>query len=816
MTMNTPASGSNVKTFGGVKVLDWSQLVAGPYCAKLLADLGAEVIKIEKPGLGDEARHRGPFVHGDQHPEKSLLFLYANTNKLGVTLDIESPQGRERFIELVRWADILIEDNPPPVLEAWKLAFKDLSLLNPKLVMTSITPFGQTGPYRDYKAYPFNIWHGGGMGYLSPMMAGVEEPLKPGGLFSECCCGLIAAVGTLHALYQQQATGVGQQVDVSKQEAILSLARVQVDRYPNEKAIQSRAGFGGPRKGPSIYDCQDGYVVGVPNQPHEWRAFIRMIAGENIAEFEKYMADDAQAKYWEEIGERAVEWMKTRTKEEIYHYGQAIGCPITPVMTAEDIVKSPQSSARQFFIEAEHPEAGILPYPNAAYNFSATPARIERTAPLLGQHNEEVFSRRLKSGEPQVSVAEPGGSRQSKQRPLEGIRIADFSWAWAGSHATELLAFMGAEVIKIESMTRVDFVRRLSFTTGQQFTSVNQSYVFNDINLNKKSIQLNLSQPRAIELAKKLVSISDVTAQNMRPGVIERLGLGYEVLREIKPDIIYLSSSARGGVGPERSYSGYAPNFAAVGGILHITGMPGKRPGVMTGEIDLLSAITSTFAVLAALNHRIRTGEGQHIDLSSAESISVLIGDVLMDYLANGFVPTRRGNLDDYMAPHNCYRCKGEDKWVSIAVATDEEWAALCQVMGNPDWAKAERFLTATARRGNQPEMDRMIGQWTINYRHHEVMEMLQAAGVAAMPCFDAGELFENPHLQQRQNWAKVVHPELGEQFVLGPPWKLSVTPAKITSASPLMGEHSHYVFKELLGLSDGEIKRLEEEQVIY
>ncbi len=533
--------------------------------------------------------------------------------------------------------------------------------------------------------------------------------------------------------------------------------------------------------------------------------------------YENYLDDKYREQHAEEVDQYVSDWLMNHTKEEIYHQGQALGVPIGPVMTAKDIADSAQSSARQFFVEADHPVAGRLKYPAPAYRFSATPFAIERTAPTLGQHTQEVFSRVLHSSEPDLGIAESVRERNKEsQGPLRGIRIADFTWAWAGSHATELLALLGAEVIKIESMQRIDFVRLRSFTTGQEFIGVDESTVFNDLNLAKLSIKLNLSKPEAIELAKKLVSLSDLVTQNMRPGVMERLGLGYEALKEVKPDIIYLSSSARGATGPERGYSGYAPNFAAISGLSHVTGIPDGWPLSLAGEIDLGSAVTSTFAILAALNYHLRTGEGQHIDLSSSDSMSVLIGDVLMDYLANGRVQSRKGNLDEFMAPHNCYRCKGEDEWVSIAVATGEEWAALCEVLGNPGWAKEQRFLTASARWQNQEELDRLIEQWTRNYSHYEVMEMLQEAGVAAMPCFNAEEVYKNPHLNYRQCWAKVVHPLIGEQVVLTPPWKLSATPVKVSSAAPLFGQHSSYVFRELLGMTDEEISRLEEEQVIY
>ena len=813
--------GAARKALDGTKVLEWSHLVAGPYCAKLLADLGAEVIKVEKPVFGDETRHRGPFLHDIPHPERSLLFLYLNTNKLGVTLDIYSPADREKFVELVKWADIVIEDNPPQILEELKLNYESFKKINPKLIMTSITPFGQTGPYRSYKAYPINTYAGGGLGYLSPHVEGgsAQPPVKMGGFFSEYACGLVGAVGTLAALYVQQAIGVGEQVDISKQEAILSLCRVQIDLYPNERIIQSRSDS---RRGfTTIFQCKDGYAVTITTQPHEWQALAKLIGSSEWVNDQRFQDQDLTLQHWNEINRQVSDWMLNQSKEDIYRQGQALGCPITPIMTAKDIVGSEQSIARRFFIELAHPVAGSLKYPGTPYHFSVTPSRIERPAPLFGQHTEEIFSKLLNSNRQDVSIAQDTmrlfSKRDNKKRsPLRGVRVADFAWAWAGAHATELLAFLGAEVIKIESINRLDFTRLLSFTTGQKFEGVNESRVFNDINLGKLSIRLNLSRAEAIELAKKLVSISDVVAQNMRPGVMERLGLDYEALKIVKPDIVYLSSSARGATGPERTYTGYAPNFAAWGGISYITGNPNDKPAFLAGEIDLLSAITSTFAILAALNYRLRTGEGQYIDLSSAETMNVLIGEVLMDYTANGRIQTRNGNLDELMAPHNFYRCKGEDKWVSIAVATDEEWQTFCEVLGNPSLAKDQRFSTANNRWQNQEELDKLIENWTVNYNHHEVMEILQKAGIAAMPCFNAEELFNNRHLKYGQCWTKVIHPILGEQVVLAPPWKLSATPAKISSAAPLFGQHENHVLKELLGMTDNEISLLEQEKVIY
>jgi benzylsuccinate CoA-transferase BbsF subunit len=403
-----------------------------------------------------------------------------------------------------------------------------------------------------------------------------------------------------------------------------------------------------------------------------------------------------------------------------------------------------------------------------------------------------------------------------KKTALEGVRIADFCWLWAGSYATGLLAFLGAEVIKVESMARVDPSRMMTLTIGQAFEGVDHSPVFNSINLNKMSAKLNLKNPKGIELAKKLVQISDVVSQNMRPGAMEKMGLGYEVLKEVKPDIIMLSSSAFGAEGPLKRYGGYAPSFAAYSGVTHLTGYSDGPPNPMTGSTDLMSATTAAFAIMAALNYRQHTGKGQNIDLSSVESLAVFTGDALMDYIMNGRVQSRKGNRDNIMAPHNCYRCRGDDKWVSIAISTEEEWQAFCNVMGNPAWSSEEKFSDAYKRWTNQDELDGLVTEWTVNYTHYEVMEMLQKVGVAAMPSFSNQEIFSDPHFKARNLAVEVEHPAMGKQVVMGPAWRLSETPAKVTKASPVIGESDEYVFGELLGMSGSEIKQLISEQVIY
>ena len=400
--------------------------------------------------------------------------------------------------------------------------------------------------------------------------------------------------------------------------------------------------------------------------------------------------------------------------------------------------------------------------------------------------------------------------------PLSGVRVTEFTSAWAGPYATCLLGFLGAEVIKVESRKRLDHSRFTSFTTARTFSGPDESPVFNNLNLNKLSVCLNLSHPKAIEIAKRLVATSDVVVENMRPGVIERLGLGYTALSEVKPDIVYLSSSACGQTGPDRENVGYAPNFAGAAGLSYVTGYPDWPPSVLSGAIDLRSATTAAFAILAALLYRQRTGEGQYVDLASQEAIAVLNADALMDFFLNQRVRTRVGNRHDTMAPHNCYRCRGEDNWVSIAVGDDREWKALCGVMGRPELTADDRFSSAAARWTNQDVLDQIVGEWTVTKGDYEAMHLLQAAGIAATPSLSNKALFEDPHLTERQAFVQVDHPVLKHDWVIAPPWRLSETPASIRRHSPLLGEHSQAVFEGLLGLSHEEIRRLEDEQVIY
>lgn len=402
------------------------------------------------------------------------------------------------------------------------------------------------------------------------------------------------------------------------------------------------------------------------------------------------------------------------------------------------------------------------------------------------------------------------------QNALNGIRVADFSWIWAGPYAASLLAYMGAEVIKIESRSRIDQTRKGTIMDTDNFDGLNYSPTFNNANLNKKGVSLDISTPEGSTLAKKIVAECDVVISNMRPGKMEKLGLGYEDLKKVKPDIIMIESSGFGSTGPYRTYAGFAPIFASFGGLAYVTGYEDGEPNVMSGVQDLRVGTVSAFITLTALVNRQKTGEGQYIDLSSSECMSALIGPELMEYTMNGRNAKRNGNQDVIMSPHNVYRCKGDDKWISIAVGNNEEWRTLCEVMGSPEWCRKPEYEDAFGRYADRHEIDEKIGEWTVNFEHEELMKKLQAVGVAAMPSFDAEEILTDLHTKARGLFTTVHHPKIGEQVVMGPAWKFSETPAKVMKAGPLMGENNEEIFCDLLKMPKEQFEKLKEEKIIY
>ena len=400
--------------------------------------------------------------------------------------------------------------------------------------------------------------------------------------------------------------------------------------------------------------------------------------------------------------------------------------------------------------------------------------------------------------------------------PLSGIRIVDFSWVVAGPMCTKLLGIMGAEVVKVESRERLDTLR-INRTGANGPNGFNRNSGFNALNYGKLGCTINLSNSQGVDLVKQLVEVSDVVIENFGRGVLERWGLDYATLRQLRPDIIYLSSSGLGRTGPLADYVCYGNTLHAYSGLTYLTGYLGQRPRSIGGAwSDPVTAHFAAFILLAALHYRRETGKGAYIDLSMAEGTALLLPEALMDYFMNGRTGGPVGNLYPGMAPHNTYLCKGDDKWVAIAVSSNEEWEVLCRVAGHSEWTQDTRFTDVVLRQKNREELDALIGGWTRQHTAGEVTRMLQEAGVACGPSYDTEDLASDPQLSHRGAFVQIDHPELGNLLYTRQPWTITPNSDARYEPAPLLGQHNGYVIQELLGVSEDAYRRLEEAQVVH
>ena len=799
----------------GVRVLELGSMVSAAYATKLIADLGADVIKIEDPE-GDGARRRGPFLQGVPDPEKSGLFLYLNSNKRGVTLNLRQDEGKERLRRLIAWADILIHNYSPPLMTELGINYEAVCQINSRLVMCSVTPFGLTGPYSNYKAYEINVAHSGGWGWLIPTASERPDlpPLKAFGHQSDFQGGLAAATASLAAYHRALETGEGEHIDLSVQEYIASFLEQNFIYYTYMGQVATRLGkrllypWG-------IYECQDGLIFLVTVEEDQWKRLVDMMGNPEWGSWEIFKDGFVRGENQDVLQLYLDKWMKEWKVQDLFYAGQERRVCFSPVFSMAQLAEQEQLRTRNFFVQVTHPRAGTLTHLGPPYQLKEPWWKIRRPAPLLGENNTEIF------GLPAPDAPAYGSNHQSSAPssglPLEGVRVADFSWVWAGPFGALQLAHLGAEVIKIESQARPDLGRRLPLHPPDMEPGLNRSGYFNQWSQGKKSLLLELSKPEAIAIAKELIKKSDVVLENFATGVMERMGLGYEELRTIKPDIIMASISGYGHTGPLKTYMGYGPATAPLTGLSSLTGYPGGAPrevGISYGDPN--SGINAAAAICAALVARKRTGQGQCIDVSLWESTVALLPEGWMEYAMNHTQPPRMGNSDPWMSPHNCFRCAGEDEWISIACGNDKEWQALCKTIGQAELAMDPRFRTAKDRKAHEEELETWLTAWTEKREKWEITHTLQAAGVAAFPSMSSKDLADDPHLNERGFFARLPHQEVGVRAHTGIPWRLTHGPNGVRAPAPLLGQDTAYVMHDLLGYSDQEIARLKEEQVLY
>lgn len=803
----------------GFRVLELTASVKGEYTGKLLTDFGADVIKVESP-QGSPTRYMGPFAsHTETEAgksdtgETSGLFAYLNTGKRSLMLDSLSPESGalpSRLHELLTRVDVLLCDQPAQWLNQAGLDLDAIQRSHPQLVICMITPFGLSAG--NTPATDLTVFHSSGWGYHTPSAPDLAKPpLKGAGRFMASYeTGLDAALCIVAALFARQQSGQGELIDVSMQSVLVSRTDyVMGQMVAGDMPVSTeRTAFdlAGPA---SIFSCADGFVYIWMSAPAHWQALSELMSH---PEWMKHFPQDWLEKGCTEARVTQVrgyigEWLRSQNKESVSAAAQQLGLIMVPVNNAGDLQASPQFQHRQFFAEVDHPVQGKALYPTAPYKLSQTPTVIASAAPLLGQHNDAILAElnQLPSmGQIDACAAPIEHRAEPKHRggPLQGVRVVELTKVWAGPYTGKLLSYLGAEVIRVESLGSMDVTR----TYGVE--DMNNAPGWKAVNPQKLSVQIDMKSEAGIKLLKDLLADADILVENLRPGAIERLGLGYDVVKAINPQLIYVSMGMYGATGPLAYQTGYAPCFAALGGLSALVGYEGEAPqGMNVRYADSTFGATAAYAALAALVHRQRSGQGQFVDVSAVETISSMIGDALIDFSLNGVVAKSDGNRHADMAPHGVYPCQ-EGDWISLAVTDDDLWPQLTQLMGRPELSTDPRFSTLAARQNNETQLDELIQQWTRQHNAGELAEQLMACGIAASKSQSSLDLIADSHLWAREFYPTISDQQAGSRMTLGPSWQMRQM-AQIVDGAPALGEHNAYVLGGILGLSEAEQKRL-------
>ena len=801
-----------------LRIIELAEGVAGPYCGKLFADLGADVIKVEPPG-GDGARRAGPFRDGEPNPEGSGLFLYLNTNKRGVTADLATDEGREAVLGLLAGADVLVTDMYEDDLRALGLDYADLRERFPTLVFTSLTPFGRGGPHGTYRGNAFTVYHSSGLGWETPAQQvrdpANQPPLAPGNPQADYFTGVTGAAATMGAIFQRESTGRGQLVDISGQEANANHVRLTISgvvHTPDLVPPRSKANFD------FLVPCSDGHVFLTPyNLDHWWERFQQIMGSPEWAASEAFLTAEDRGLNCDAIEPLVHMWSVQHTRAELYQMALDIGIPCFPVYSPAEMMESAQFIDRGFLESVEDAETGSYVRPGPASLFSRTPFDQDGRAPRLGEHNDELLAQPME--EPSAGQAgdrRPAHRKAAGNLPLSGVRVTDFGWILSVPHSTAWLGALGAEVIRVESEQRLDLLRTMGLTRGSGgIPGIERSGNFNGLNYSKRGVTLNIQTERGKELAKELVSRSDIVTMNFAAGVAERLGLGYEDMRAVNPDVIMMSGSPLGQTGPESHSTGWGPTTLAYTTLPYVTGYEGGTPSSMGGAYpDFAIGVHMAFAMMSALRYRDRTGHGQHIDVAMGETVVAMTPEPLLEWTMLGTDPRRHGNRDANRAPQGVYPAAGDDRWIAISVEDDAMWTGLRSALGDPAWAADPALNSVEGRQARHDDIDRELSAWTSARTSHEAAAVLQAAGVAATPVLDGPELVDDPQLRHRGFFVDIDHPEVGVKASAGIPLRFGDTRLHYDSA-PLLGEHNREVFTDLVGVEPEEFERLVRDSVI-
>jgi crotonobetainyl-CoA:carnitine CoA-transferase CaiB-like acyl-CoA transferase len=771
----------------GLRVVEIAGDIAGPYCTKLLVDLGADVTKIEPPS-GDPLRWWGPFPGGVPDPNRSGLFEYLNAGKRGATLDLERDVSAAG--ELIAQAHLLVDGMRPGTLDRSGLDTDSLRALNPGLVVVRISDFGQNGPLRDRDATPLTVQ--AASGWVNNRDPG-RPPVQAGARISEYVAGGYGALGALTALRTVSTkTSRLVEVDVSVFESLLSTLP-----YPMLMAEKMRR-LGLPvntRSAPmmGIVRAADGWLGINCLTGQHWLDACAMLGLPEYGEQQATIMLGGPERG--EFFEKAQPWLSERTVAEIVELSQAMRVPATPVNDGATVLDCPQYVERRFFVDAGGADWSFR-RPGAPFRLSKTPALAPRPAPRLG-------SRAFPAGASSDRVIARATADPSI--PFADINVLDLTTFWAGAYLTCYLGAFGAEIVKVESIQRPDGFRYSGAWPHEGDRWYERSGMWQATNLNKRDITLDLTTEEGRDLVRRLIRDADVVVENFSPRVIEQFGLDYESLVELNPDVILVRMPGFGLRGPWRDYVGWAFNFEGASGMSAATGYAEGPPCNLQGPADPIVGVHAGVALLAALEHRRCTGEGQLVEIAQFEVTACVTAEPVIEFSMNGIVRPREGNRSRGNL-QGVYPTAVDGAWVAISVRDDADWAHLVEAMGQPDLL--ERSLAPD-------EFDTVVAGWTRTQTATEIVNVLSAQHVPAEQVLTAERMYDIPQLDARGYYQEVEHPVTGPHRYPGWPFTMTPGPSRHHRfAPPTLGQHNEEILRGL-GLTDDELDDLHARRII-
>jgi crotonobetainyl-CoA:carnitine CoA-transferase CaiB-like acyl-CoA transferase len=778
------------------------------FCGKMFADFGATVIKIEPPG-GDPARKIAPLVDAGAGRHESGVFAWLNTNKHSIAADPKKPEDLERIRSLLTDADLLLDARHPTKAAASGLSHLELRRTDPGLAITTLSWFGESGPYRDYHATDSVCRSLAGLVKLVGPIEG--PPVLPRDGQVGVVAGLSAFIPTLAALYARDAQGA-RRFAVSAHEAM-----VQISEFDTGLALE--AGFTRPRIGINRFGrgfpvgnfaTKDGWLGVTVVTPAQWTAFCGMIGLPELGPDPRYSATAERYMHAEELKRIIEPVLMQRSAMEWFEKGIELRLPLAVVPDMAELLEQQVYRERGAFAKVLIGEAAF-DAPVLPQHLTRSPPKANGRTPFAGEGNDSTLPAHKRSASRACTADDP--------LPLTGLRIIDLTMGWAGPTATRQMGDLGAEIIKVESCQYPDWFRgtdpRGPYHPERTYE---KTYWFMMMNRNKRGITLDLTTETGLSLLKRLIADADAVIDNYAADVLPRLGLDAAKMLAINPRLVVVTMPAFGMTGPWSGCRAYGSTLEQASGLPSVTGREGDPPTMLHAALgDPVGGLNAAAALMLGLMHQKSTGEGQHIDLSAVEALLPMVAPSIIEQSITGSSGPRLGNRHPLFAPNGCFPCLGEDQWITLAVRSDDEWQSLCTIMRRPDLAAEPALVHAEGRRKEEDRIEIAIRHWTATVRPDLAMVTLQAAGIPAGVARLPVDLASDPHLIKVGHWQAVDRPFMGPHLLPSVAYREgdAKLPYAIENLAPTLGQHNAEVLRDLLGLKENEIAELRDAGII-